>query len=72
MEDAGVFDRTWGHVRWPENLAALQALLDMPSYMASAAVLPLGRPIRQLTKLKREPVESFATIDSADGPPLRT
>jgi len=51
---------------------ALQALLDMPSYMASAAVLPLGRPIRQLTKLKREPVESFATIDSADGPPLRT
>ncbi len=48
----------------------MQALFDMPSYMAAAAVLPLGRPVKQLTKLRRNAVEDFATIDSANGPPL--
>ena len=34
----------------------LQALLGIPSHVAVAAVLPIGRPVRQLTKLKRKPV----------------
>jgi len=50
----------------------MQKLFDMPAYMAAAAVVPLGRPVKQLTKLRRNAVEAFATIDSADGPPLGT
>ncbi len=34
----------------------LQALLGIPAQVAVAAVLPIGRPVRQLTKLKRKPV----------------
>jgi nitroreductase len=51
--------------------AEVQQLFEMPSYMAVAAMLPLGRPVKQLTKLSRKPVEAFATIDAADGAPLR-
>lgn len=50
--------------------ADVQTLFGMPSYMAVAALLPIGRPVKQLTKLRREPVEAIATIDAADGPPL--
>ena len=39
--------------------------------VAVAAMVPLGRPVKQLTKLTRKPVESFATIDRFDGEPLR-
>lgn len=48
----------------------MQRLFGMPSYMASAAVVPLGRPVKQLTKLRRHAVAEFATIDDANGPPL--
>jgi hypothetical protein len=34
------------------------------------ATLFLGVPTHQNTKLKRNPVESFASIDRFDGPPL--
>jgi hypothetical protein len=30
----------------------------------------LGHPQQQVRKLNRQPVESFATIDEFDGPPL--
>jgi nitroreductase len=51
--------------------AEVQALFGMPDSMAAAALLPIGHPVKQLTKLTRHPVESIATIDGADGPPLR-
>ena len=49
----------------------LQALLGIPSHVAVAAVMPLGRPVKQLTKLKRKPVEEFAMLERWGGRPLR-
>lgn len=51
--------------------AEAQQLLGLPAHLAVAALLPIGRPRRQLTKLSRKPVESFATIDRYDGPALQ-
>ena len=34
----------------------LQALLGIPRHVAVCAIMPLGRPRRPLTKLKRKPV----------------
>ena len=50
----------------------VQALFGMPDFMAAAALLPIGRPVKQLTKLKRNAVDEIATIDHADGPPITT
>jgi len=50
----------------PEVLAAL----GVPEHFALAAVLAVGRPVHQPTRLRREPVASFATVDAFDGPPL--
>jgi len=50
---------------------AVQALLGLPSHVALAAVMPLGRPVKRLTRLKRKPVEEFAMLDRWNGPPLR-
>jgi nitroreductase len=50
---------------------AVQELFDVPSHMAVAAMLPIGRPVKQLTKLRRKPVEEFATIDGVEGERLR-
>lgn len=44
-----------------------KALLGIPATHALAAVLPIGRPLRQLTKLSRRPVATFATLESFDG-----
>jgi len=45
-------------------------LLGIPEEYAIAAVLPLGKPVRQLTKLKRNQVAEIATRERFDGPPL--
>ena len=50
--------------------AGVRHLLDLPDTHAVAALLPLGVPVRQLTRLKRLPVEDFTTVDRFDGPPL--
>ena len=50
--------------------ADVQALLGLPKEHAIAALIPLGRPVRQLTRLRRRPVEDFTTIDRYDGVPL--
>ncbi len=50
--------------------AKVQALLGVPSHHAICAMVPLGHPTKQLTKLKRKPVEEFTTIDRFDGPPF--
>jgi nitroreductase len=50
---------------------AVQALLGLPSHVALAAVMPLGRPVKRLTRLKRKPVEEFAMLERWGGPPLR-
>ncbi|MEM9561821.1 MAG: nitroreductase family protein [Actinomycetota bacterium] len=45
-----------------------QAVLGVPEHHAIAALVPLGHPVRQLTKLKRKPVADFTTVDRFDGP----
>jgi nitroreductase len=50
---------------------AVQALLGLPPHVALAAVMPLGRPVRRLTRLKRKPVEEFAMLEKWGGAPLR-
>jgi nitroreductase len=45
-------------------------LLGIPENYAIAAVLPLGRPVRQLTKLKRNSVAEIATRERFDGQPF--
>jgi nitroreductase len=49
---------------------AAQEILGLPSHQAIAALVPLGHPVKQLTKLKRAPVESFTTVDRFDGTPF--
>ena len=48
----------------------LQALLHIPKEYAVAAVVPLGKPVKQLTKLTRRSVEEIATRERFDGPPF--
>jgi nitroreductase len=48
----------------------LQALLGVPSHMAFAAMVLLGRPAKQLTRLKRKPVDEFACLERFGGAPL--
>ena len=47
-----------------------QQILGLPRHIAIAALVPLGRPVKQLRKLRRRAVEDFATIDRLDGPAL--
>jgi nitroreductase len=48
----------------------VRALLGVPDEFAVAAVLALGRPVHQPHRLRRLPVEDFATVDRFDGTPL--
>ncbi|MDO8391916.1 MAG: nitroreductase family protein [Actinomycetota bacterium] len=47
---------------------AVAPALGLPAGHALAAVIFLGVPVHQPTKLSRKPVESFTTIDRFDGP----
>ncbi len=49
---------------------AVRALLGVPDTVSVVGLLALGVPVKQPTKLRREPVESFATVDRFDGAPL--
>jgi nitroreductase len=49
----------------------IRELLGVPEGHAVAALVPLGKPIRQLSKLRRSPVEEFITRDGFDGPPFQ-
>ena len=48
----------------------VRELLHVPSNLALAGVMMLGHPVHQPTKLRREPVSSFATLDRCDGVPF--
>ncbi len=49
---------------------SVKELLGIPESVSVAAVLALGRPVHQPTRLRRQPVEAFATVDRFDGAPL--
>ncbi len=42
--------------------------LGLPEHHALVTTIFLGHPVHQPTKLKRNPVESFTTVDRFDGP----
>jgi nitroreductase len=48
----------------------VKELLGVPETTSVAGVLALGRPVHQPTRLRRDPVESFTTVDRFDGMPL--
>jgi len=48
----------------------LQELLGIPKHFAVCAAIPMGKPIRRITKLKRNPVSSFAVLERWDGKPF--
>lgn len=50
--------------------AKVQQLLGTPEHHAICAMVPLGHPVKQLTKLRRRAVEEFTTIDRFDGEPF--
>jgi nitroreductase len=52
------------------NEERLRTVLELESEQCVAAVLAIGRPVFQPTRLRRAPVESFTTVDSAGGPAL--
>jgi nitroreductase len=47
---------------------AAAAELGLPEHHALAATIFLGVPERRATRLRRDPVESFTTVDRFDGP----
>jgi hypothetical protein len=47
---------------------ALRALLEIPEHFILATMIPLGKPARQITRLRRAPVEEFTTVGFFDGP----
>lgn len=49
----------------------VQRVVGFPAQVAIAAVVPLGEPTQVLTKLRRDPVESFARFDHWTGPPVQ-
>ena len=46
---------------------AIKDLLGLP---ALCAVMPIGRPVRQLTRLRRTPVSEFAVRERWGGAPF--
>jgi nitroreductase len=50
--------------------ADIQTLLGIPAHVAVCALVPLGRPVRRLSKLKRRPVPDFTRRERWDGPPF--
>jgi nitroreductase len=48
----------------------VKELFGLPPHVAVAAVMPLGRPVKQLTKLTRKPVSEFAMRERWGGAPL--
>lgn len=49
----------------------VQKLLNIPEEFAVAAVVPMGKPIKQLSKLRRNSVEEIATLETFDGAKFR-
>ena len=53
----------------PEEVQ-IRDLLGIPDTHAVAALVPLGKPTKQVSKLRRRPVEDFTTWDRFDGAPF--
>jgi nitroreductase len=49
----------------------VKALLGIPEEYAVAAVVPMGRPVKQVSRLSRNEVEDFTHVETWTGGPLR-
>ena len=49
---------------------ALRQVLDIPENQALGTMLPIGHPVKEITKLKRIPVEEFTRLETSDGTPF--
>jgi nitroreductase len=49
----------------------VRELLNIPSQFAVAALVPLGKPVKQLTRLRRHPVSEIVSCERFDGEPFR-
>ncbi len=49
----------------------VQKLLNIPEEFAVAAVVPMGKPVKQLSKLRRNAVDEIATLETFDGAKFR-
>lgn len=49
----------------------VKELLGIPEDYAIAALLPIGKPVKQVRKLTRKPVSEIATRERFDGEPFR-
>jgi nitroreductase len=50
----------------------VQELLGIPRHIAVCAIMPLGRPVKQLKELKRKAVPEFTMLERWGGQPLTT
>jgi nitroreductase len=50
----------------------LKALLNIPQHWAVASLVPMGKPVKQLTRLKRKEVAEFVVRGTFDGTPFGT
>lgn len=50
----------------------VKEIFQIPAHYAVSALLPIGKPVKQLTKLSRKPVDTFTTVDSFQGASLST
>ncbi|MEU9808499.1 nitroreductase family protein [Mycobacterium sp. NPDC050853] len=48
----------------------VRELLGIPDTYAVAAVLPIGKPVKQLTRLRRNNIDEFVTLERFDGDPF--
>ena len=48
----------------------VRTIFGIPDHYAVWAMLPMGKPKKQLTKLRRKPVEEFVTFDNFNGASL--
>lgn len=49
------------------NEPEIQEYLNIPKHIAIAAIIPMGRPVKQITRLSRKPVEDFTYLENWDG-----
>lgn len=49
---------------------AVRELLGVPDRFALAAVVPIGKPAREITRLRRRPVEEIVSLERFDGEPF--
>jgi nitroreductase len=59
-----------GHVTsvLARNEPQLRELLNIPDHFILGTMLPLGKPVKEITKLRRAAVEEFTTEGTFDGP----